>query len=692
MTERGKPYEGVGPAGVSTSGDSPAGAPANRGSPGERRIALVIGNGSYSHAGVLTNPINDAREMSAVLRRFGFDVIDGIDVARDPMEDLLYSFEKKVAKADVSLLFYAGHGLQVRGCNYLLPVDANIQGEAHLKRRAFSLNEILDIMGRNQRTSIVFLDACRNNPFTRQLRDLGIRDVGAKGLAKVDRVPGSLIAFATEADNVAQDGKGDNSPFTKALLKHIPTSGLSLTDMMIDVRNDVIAETDREQQPWVQYSLEKRFYFIPGGVPPAPSESTSPRFPSATFTHGTLEWSETQWESLKDSADIARLKRFAEHAHPYYAGEARDLIAALEAKAAREKAEAEQRAQEDSNWAWAQQENTADAYKRFINAWPGGRFSAEAEQRINALADAERQREAEEKERQAKAVTERYRSEGRVHIPAPVIHGASKDDTGGWFKPGNGKKEWFKDIDVGPEMVVVPAGKFIMGSPEDEPERVSTESPQHEVRISNPFAVSRCAITFGEWDAYVSETGGTAYKPEDEGWGRARHPVINVNWDDAGAYAAWLSDKSGKPYRLLTEAEWEYAARADTTGPFWWGKSITTEQANYNGNYTYKGGGDKGQYRKKTVPVDDFEANPWGLYNVHGNVWEWCEDLWHDSYKGAPNDGTAWLDGGKKGRRVVRGGSWYGSPGFLRSAYRGWNASDYRVNNFGFRLARTLNP
>ena len=165
-------------------------------------------------------------------------------------------------------------------------------------------------------------------------------------------------------------------------------------------------------------------------------------------------------------------------------------------------------------------------------------------------------------------------------------------------------------------------------------------------------------------------------------------------------YAAWLSQVTGQTYRLLSEAEWEYAARAGTTTPFWWGSSIMPAQANYDGNFVYAGGGAKGEYRKATVPVGDFEANPWGLYNVHGNVWEWCEDIWrrediwgdgdNDYYNGAPADGSAWLQGGDATRRVLRGGSWYYRPQFVRSAFRLKNYTEGRVADIGFRLGRTL--
>jgi formylglycine-generating enzyme required for sulfatase activity len=254
-------------------------------------------------------------------------------------------------------------------------------------------------------------------------------------------------------------------------------------------------------------------------------------------------------------------------------------------------------------------------------------------------------------------------------------------------------KDTFKDCPDCPEMVVVPAGSFTMGSPASEPQRYGDgDEAQVRVSVSAPFAVGRYAVTFDEWDACVADGGCNGYKPADEGWGRGKHPVIKVNWVDAKAYAAWVSGKTGKTYRLLSEAEREYVARAGTTTPFWWGSSITPGQANYDGSADpYKGGGSKGEYRKRTVPVDSFEPNPWGLYQVHGNVWEWTEDCWNDSNTGNPGNGSVRTTGDCS-RRVVCGGSWYSYPQFLRSAIRHWVTAHYRGYTLGFRLARTLNP
>jgi formylglycine-generating enzyme required for sulfatase activity len=242
------------------------------------------------------------------------------------------------------------------------------------------------------------------------------------------------------------------------------------------------------------------------------------------------------------------------------------------------------------------------------------------------------------------------------------------------IKPGSG--ESFRDCPNCPEMVIAPAGGFRMGSLESEADRLPSEGPQHLVTIAKPFAVGKFAVTFAEWDACV-DSGGCSYIPDDKGWGRGDRPVINVSWDDAKVYIAWLSKKTGKSYRLLTEAEREYVARAETATPYWWGASITPDQANY-----YGGAG-------KTVPVRSFKPNPWWFYQVHGNVWEWVEDCWVDNYKDAPSDGSARTTG-DCAHRVLRGGSWLNNPQDLRAAYRVWGTTVNRYYGYGFRLARTL--
>ena len=246
----------------------------------------------------------------------------------------------------------------------------------------------------------------------------------------------------------------------------------------------------------------------------------------------------------------------------------------------------------------------------------------------------------------------------------------------------------FRDCGDCPEMVVVPSGSFMMGSPSGEEGRDDDEGPRHRVAIRKAFAVGVFEVTFREWDACVSDGGCGGYRPDDE-WGRYEHPVIRVSWDDARSYVEWLSGKTGKQYRMLSESEWEYAARAGTETAFHTGRTISTEEANYDGRGIY-GSGRKGRYRMRTTPVGSFEPNGFGLYDMHGNVWEWVEDCWNINYRRAPDDGSAWLRG-DCGSRMLRGGSWGYEPQALRSANRNWSSAGNRVNFFlGFRVARTL--
>lgn len=226
-----------------------------------------------------------------------------------------------------------------------------------------------------------------------------------------------------------------------------------------------------------------------------------------------------------------------------------------------------------------------------------------------------------------------------------------------------------------PRMTVIPAGRFLMGSPENEKGRNSSEGPQHEVEIAQPFALARLATTFVEYDAFCDETDRG--KPDDEGWGRHRHPVINVSWNDARAYCAWLSEKTGAEYRLPSEAEWEYACRAGTTTRYSFGDEISKQVANYGG--------------KHTVPTDcdEYSPNPFTVWQMHGNVWEWCEDDWVEHYR-EPRSQRPLVLNPRDDLRVLRGGSWYDDPRYLRSADRGWYAPGRRGGNIGFRPARTL--
>ncbi len=235
-------------------------------------------------------------------------------------------------------------------------------------------------------------------------------------------------------------------------------------------------------------------------------------------------------------------------------------------------------------------------------------------------------------------------------------------------------RDALKSGDEGPEMVIVPRGTFRMGDLGGGGD--ADERPVHTVTFAQPFAIGRYAVTFEEYDRFATAT--RCRMPDDFGWGRSRRPVVDVTWEDAGEYARWLSEQTGKPYRLPSEAEWEYAARAGTETAYWWGDEIGVNRANcFNSGSEWSG--------KQTAPVGSFLANPWGLHDTAGNVWEWAQDRWHDSYQGAPDDGSAWEVGGGSSR-VLRGGSWSRSPHLARCAFRSDFDPGSRNNVIGFRL------
>ena len=251
----------------------------------------------------------------------------------------------------------------------------------------------------------------------------------------------------------------------------------------------------------------------------------------------------------------------------------------------------------------------------------------------------------------------------------------------------------FKECELCPEMIVAPAGQFLMGAKDGEAGSTPSERPPHRVSFAQPFAVGRFPVTISEWDACVAARG-CSYRPADQGWGRGRQPVIGVLWEDAKEYVAWLSRTTSRPYRLPSEAEREYVARAGTTTAYWWGDSFVPAQANCApGNYEPLSvdAGDLQQLiaSARPLPVQSFSPNPWGLYQLHGNVYDWVEDCWNDSYNGAPSDGSVWKSGNCNGH-VLRGGAFSRSAQTARSAARIWSGSPNRLVYMSIRVARTL--
>lgn len=571
--------------------------PANAAEP---RVALVIGNSAYAVA-PLVNPANDARLMSETLRGLGFDVIERIDADREAIQNAVFELQDRLFEAGqdaVGLFYYAGHGVQVDGQNYLIPLGSDIEKEREVAVKAVSAGFVLgqlEVTG--NRMNFVILDACRNNPLTRSFRS------ATRGLARMDAPRGSLIAYSTGPGDVAADGIGTNSPYTLALAQAMGMPGVPAEQMFKLVRDQVIEETDGEQTPWEESSLTgANFYF-------KVSISVTVDTPSATTNAAAATQQETAfWESIEDSTN-------------------------------------------------------AEMFEAYLDQYPTGAFAALARIKFNEL------RAPVQSETQAETQTATL-----VPPPEPAVESAVEPAVG-IYPPAYQPGDTFKDCDNCPEMVVVPAGSFRMGNLTGGGS--DNERPVHEVTIPQPFAAGVYEVTFRQWDGCVAGGGCGGYRPNDRGWGRGERPVINVSWKDAKSYVAWLSREAGHEYRLLSEAEWEYAARAGTTTKYHWGNRFDSGRAN---NWS------------QTVPVGEYPTNAFGLHDMHGNVWEWVEDCWHYSYAGAPSDGQPWTSGGHCDLRVLRGGSWYDNPRSLRAASRYRDGGADRYDNDGFRIARTLLP
>ncbi|MCC6072323.1 SUMF1/EgtB/PvdO family nonheme iron enzyme [Massilia sp. GCM10020059] len=328
--------------------------------------------------------------------------------------------------------------------------------------------------------------------------------------------------------------------------------------------------------------------------------------------------------------------------------------------------------------------------------------------RERRAAEVEKARAAEDEQRrihQAKAAAayraeqQRTRAENAVVLAEP----AAIEVQAPVPEPGILRDAFLDGSGHGPAMVEIPAGRFQMGSPEHERKKaleagaqlawLERETPQHWVGIEHAFALGRYPVTVGEWRRFAM---ATLWRPHGEtnwaspGFRQAEdHPVVGVSWEDAQKYVRWLSEQTGHHYRLPSEAEWEYACRAGAKTAFSFGDSIDTSRANYDGNYSY-GGSPRGVFRQGTTPAGAFAPNRWGLYDMHGNVWEWVQDVVHDNYIGAPADGSAWEEGGDQGRRILRGGSWLYNPRYLRSALRNGYSAVLSNDIVGFRVARDL--
>lgn len=740
-----------------TDGMAMAGSQAARGG---KRCALVIGNSEYQRTAPLANAANDAVEVSRALKRMGWDVSVRQNLNRGAMEDALDAFRVKMEGCAAALFYFAGHGTNIWGQNYLLPVDARIEFEDHVHRRSFFLGNILEGMVDRAGVSVALIDACQENPFqrsaTRSLNtDYRSGGRSGSGLAYIKAPQGAFVAFAASPGELAYDTPGKHSPFTSALLESLADDEGEITDVFTHVQDRVFAATSGAQRPWMHSDLPGPFYMSSLGegprasapvarsdsnrpsvtvgghavaaklrvtpaatrVTPTPQPSSqpqrqaqdtaSPRPPERvktatapvsserpadtpapapisvpahapigpTLPAGTqlsinnigemagqlaLALGAAEWERLRNTRDIALLTRFAEHFPGYYGELARDRAHQLSSEA-----------REHSNWLWASQRDSVEAYQRFLAVWPHGRYSSIAHGRLQELDEGQKQVHRQTKARaEGDAQDIKLRSEGLAQVDVTVDDGVKTE----LLKIGH----VFRDSDIAPELVIVPGGTFTMGSGEEKAH--PSELPEHRVVIPRALAVGLYPITFEEWDA-AYDAGGVLHQPSDKRWGRGRRPVINVSWMDAQSYVEWLSEETGHTYRLLTEAEWEYCCRAGTTTTYATGSYLGRKAAHCSFDHWGCAG--------KTVEVGQFDDNRFGLFDMHGNVAEWVQDTWTDTYSDAPGDGSAFA-GDRQSPKVVRGGGWPDVPRSLRSSSRNRLKASTRNDHTGFRVARVL--
>jgi formylglycine-generating enzyme required for sulfatase activity len=618
------------------------------------RLALVIGNSGYTEkVGPLRNPRNDIALIGAALRRLGFKVTALEDADYRAMDTAIKRYVAEVrdaGKGAISFFYYSGHGVAnpETQINYLIPIDVADPEDSNLWYQSFQQSDVIDRLSKQapNATHYVVFDACRNEL---NLSGPAAKALGAeKGFVPVQQTAGLLIAYATAPNKTASDVGEDGGPYARALAEELVRPGVEAVTMFRNVQ--VKVKESIGQDPWLTFPSLPPIYLAGRAAEP---------FLIATHSMGLSGMDVAQLcQSLANNPSVAVVQSLME------------------------------------------------TYK-------GTPIAACAQARLNELIGSQVAAVVPPVIPRAPAV-----SSGPC-ISAPItvsLSSRSPQPLSATEECALKPKDVFKECDNCPEMVVVPPGSFTMGSPSNEKGRFDNEGPQHTVTISRAFAVGKFTVTIDQFADFVKEAGYDAgskcWTFEDRSFRNpgfpqtGAHPAVCLNWDDARAYVAWLSKKTGKPYRLLTEAEWEYAARARTEPgsypSYFFGdnendmcrygngadQTAKSEIAGAKDWTTFMNCSDGYAY---TAPVGSFRANAFGLFDVHGNAWQWLEDCWHENYQNAPTDGSAWISGDCS-RRVLRGGSWSSNPRYLRAAIRYRYTSDFRSLDSGFRLGRTITP
>ena len=714
-------------------------APAGAAPSNPHGLAVIIGNKSYAHGDV--PPVDYAHRDAAAFKRYVVDVLgyapDNVihleDATRSEMQKVLGSAETAMNDIQARLnilapesgsdvvVFYSGHGVPGKaGDASLLPADVPPH---RAQTESYPLKLLYEKLGalRHTKTVRVFLDACFSGSSD------GGRLVAASPVYQEPAFPEAvtdtmmILTAVTGSQLATWDKEAGHGLFTHHLLDALYGKGDRDKDGQVTAREvEVYLERHMTSNAWLLNEREQNAKLttralselvlasaaVGGAFPARPELSSAP-------SAGAVADTETPSVAEKEKEPAATVAEVEEEPEPEPAPSPEAVEQTLGLTHG-------QRELVQHGLVWLgyeigrvdgvlgrRSQAAIRAYQEDKGLAPTGRLTAQVSEALQVLGKrqvekvraAERRRKEKEETRRAAQAREAQEARRRQAEAERRERERASSEPGRRLRDCDGT--WC------PEMVVVPSGSYMMGSPESEAEREDDEGPRHRVRIAKPFAVGVYEVTRVEFGRFVRETGHSTSNAcwtyeggkweERSGWSwrtpgfnqAESHPVVCVSWEDAQAYVRWLSGETGEAYRLLSESEWEYVARAGTTGPFHFGATLSTAQANYDGNYTY-GSGRKGRYRERTEPVGSFPANAYGVHDVHGNVWEWVEDCWHDGYGGAPGDGRAWTVGRDCSRRVLRGGSWDYSPGGVRSAYRFRFPSGFRVNDVGFRVARTF--
>ncbi len=656
------------------------------------RLALVIGNDQYSNIERLKNARNDAKLISGVLQKAGFEVTLINDQSRIQLWSAIDSFKGRINKGDEVVFYFAGHGVQIGANQLLLPTDIKARSEAEVQRDGVPLVDIQDAL-KDARVAVLLIDACRDNPFPKQ----GTRSVGGtRGLSPPEPSTGQIIMLSAGRNQKALDSvpgqSTGNGLFTWELAQLIQTPGLEIRQALEQVKDrvdDKARQANHQQRPSVVSDLRGNFFFIaPGTNVTTPVSPTPVSVPTATpaptarpvsTDPDTALWSAVETGGTADDYSVY-IKQYPKGK---FVALAKQRMHKLQSEAANAN-----RAAEETAWQSAESGGTQAGYQSYLSAYPQGRYAALVQPRMNKLKvqAAERERLAAEQRQQEQtqaaqreevALWQSAQSGGK----AQVQNYFSRYPGGQYASAANARLEQikaeeakvpqvgqvFKDCSDCPEMVVLPAGNFTMGS-----SKGGDEGPAHSVSIARPFAMGKFEVTQGQWKAVMVSNPSKFTQCGDD------CPAEQVSWNDAQAFIQKLNAKTGKSYRLPSEAEWEYACRAGGHHEYC-GSNNVESVAWYSSNSG-----------SKTHPVGGKQANAWGLYDMSGNVWEWVQDVYHENYNGAPTDGSPWERGGEQKYRVFRGGSWFNIPAILRSASRIRVTPDFRYNFIGLRLARTL--